>query len=115
MALTVRTLTIATTSEDVAAHFRGGIAALRLEQPGAVSVGGLVRLQAPVAGLRCGSWAGWRGAYAVELVPHPDIRLVAGRRLKSAGLIHRAVRLRDEPTQGIAAAPEPEQALGAQR
>ena len=97
MALLIRTLTVATTVDDVVAHFPGGIAALRDAQPGAVRIGRLVRLQAPIAGLRCGTWAAWRGAYAVELVPHPDIRVVAGRRRKSAGLVHRTVRLRDEP------------------
>lgn len=97
MALTVRTLTVATTVEDVEASVPGGMATLRDQHRDVVTVGQLVRLPAALPGLRCGIWSARRGVYAAEMVAHPDIRLLAGRRLKSAGLIHRSVRLRDEP------------------
>lgn len=104
MALSVRNLTVATTVDDFDAFTRGGASAETIWHADAVKVDRLVRLAHPVPGLRCGIWSAQRGVYAVELQPHPHIQLVNGRRLKSAGLIHRSARLRDEP---LPAAPPP--------
>jgi len=97
MAITVRALTVATTVQDAEQRYPGGLAALMARHAGAVRVGKLVRLPAPVPGVRCGTWAGCPGAYFAELVPHPDIALHGGRHRKVGALVHRAARLRDTP------------------
>lgn len=108
MALSIRTLTVATTVDDIAVALPAGVHDLADSLPGSVCVGRLVRLPAPMPGIRYGIWSASRGAYAVELVPHPDIKLVIGRRRKVAGLIHRTTRLHEEPAPPAVVAPAPQ-------
>lgn len=97
MAIAVRSLTVATTVDDVQSHFPGGWAAFVQAHPGAIRIGALARLNAPIAGMRCGVWTACKGAYVAELVPHEHIALVIGRHAKIGALVHRPMRLRVQP------------------